>query len=217
MAQRKSIHAAEKWPVVDPSPRKQTVEAFAQGQLANPKPHFIMADRYLWPMIESKVSKVCVGIEAAKVGLAEIHQDLVRTFNIAAVFAIVRFYDGVRKRIVTIRSRQHLLHFEFRTRSPRDDSLGPIFDRLALLTPIMLAWIPRPSRFQFERGESQRRHIESHGFDLARKIGIPGIVPLLVWPENRDLTGNNIPKASCTECDVVGSSTDAAAGGLLLH
>ena len=30
-AQPKSIHAAEKWPIVDPPPGKQTIKAFTEG------------------------------------------------------------------------------------------------------------------------------------------------------------------------------------------
>lgn len=107
-------------------------------------------------MIESNVAKVCMGIEAAKVGLAEVHQDFVGTFDVAAVFPIVRLYDGVGKRILYIRSRQHLLHLKFRARPPRDDWFGPAFDRLTLLTPVMIGRVPRVPRFQFERSKPQR-------------------------------------------------------------
>jgi hypothetical protein len=65
-----------------------------------------MTNRHRGPMIESNVAKACMGIEAAKVGLAEVHQNFVGTLNLAAVFPIVRLYDGVGKRILDIRSRQ---------------------------------------------------------------------------------------------------------------
>lgn len=88
-AQPKSIHAPEKRPVVDPAPRKQTIETFAEGQFADPKPHLLMANRCLRPMIENKVAKMCMSIEAAKIGLTEIHQDFVCAFNIAGAIPAI--------------------------------------------------------------------------------------------------------------------------------
>ena len=92
-AQPKSIHATEKWPVVDPPPRKQTIEAFTEGQFTDPKPHLVMANSYLWPVIESNVAKVCMSIETAKIGLAQIHQNSFCAFNIAAILQVVGLYD----------------------------------------------------------------------------------------------------------------------------
>jgi hypothetical protein len=59
-------------------------------------------------MIESNVAKVCMSIEAAKAGLAKVHQNFAGTFDVAAVFPIVRLYDGVGKRIFV---RVFLFHF----------------------------------------------------------------------------------------------------------
>lgn len=43
------------------------------------------------------------------------------------------------------------------------------------------------------------------------------MAPLFAWPDDRDLTGNNIPQATCTKYDCVGTSTQKAERGLLLH
>ena len=84
-------------------------------------------------MIEINVAKVCVSIEAAKIGLAEIHQNFASAFNIAVVLAVIGLDNRVGKRIVWIRSGQHLLHLKFQTRSPREDWFGPVLDRLTFL------------------------------------------------------------------------------------
>src|SRR5580692_500403 len=141
-----------------------------------------MTNRHRGPMIESNVAKVCMSIEAAKVGLAKVPQNFAGTFDVAAVFPIVRLYDGVGKRILCIRSRQHLLHFKFRARSPRDDWFDPVFDRLTLLAPVMLGRVPRVPRFQFERSKAQRLRVKPRAFNFTRKIGIARVAPLLAWP-----------------------------------
>jgi hypothetical protein len=107
-AQSKSIHATEKRPIIDPAPGKQTIKVSAERQFADPNSHFVVPNRKLKPMVESKIAKVCMSIEATKIGLAEVHQDLVCAFNMAAVLAVIGLDNGVGKRIVWIRSRQHL-------------------------------------------------------------------------------------------------------------
>jgi hypothetical protein len=47
-----------------------------------------MTNRHRGPMIESNVAKVCVSIEAAKVGLAKVHQNFLGSFDVAAVLPI---------------------------------------------------------------------------------------------------------------------------------
>ena len=120
-------------------------------------------------MIENKVAKVCMSIEAVKIGLTEIHQDLVCAFKIAAVLPVVGFYDEVGKRILCARSRQHLLHLKFWTRSPRDDWFGPGFDRLSFFASVVLGWIPHTPLAQFERGKAQRLRVEPRRFNFTER------------------------------------------------
>jgi hypothetical protein len=78
-----------------------------------------------------------VGVEAAQVGLTELHQDLVRLHAVAGVFEIVGLGDGICERIVGIVAGQHPLHLELWARAAGDDRLGPLPDRLAFLAPVV--------------------------------------------------------------------------------
>jgi hypothetical protein len=55
-AQPESMHATQKWPVVDPTPRQHSIEAIAERHFADAKAHLVMANRYLGPRIESEVA-----------------------------------------------------------------------------------------------------------------------------------------------------------------
>ena len=83
-----------------------------------------MANRYLGPRIESEVPEVRVSVETAKIGLAEIHQNPEGTFGVAAIFAVIGFRNRVRKRVIRIGSRQHLLHLEFSPCATGDNRFG---------------------------------------------------------------------------------------------
>lgn len=124
------------------------------GQFADPNPRLIVTDRLLGPPVENEVAEVSVSIQAAEIGLAEIHQDLVRSLVVARVLPVVGFADGIRERIFRVRPGQHLLHLELLPRPAGDDWLGPVVDRLTLLAPVVLQGIPRASVFELKRNQS---------------------------------------------------------------
>ena len=70
----------------------------AERQLADAHAHLVVADRVLGPVVEDEVAEVGVGVQAAEVGLAELHQDLVRGRAVAGVLEIVGLGDRDRSR-----------------------------------------------------------------------------------------------------------------------
>jgi len=50
------VHAAQKGPVVDTTPRQHALEAFSQGQLADAKSRLVMADSVIGPVVEGEVA-----------------------------------------------------------------------------------------------------------------------------------------------------------------
>src|ERR1035441_426068 len=71
--QPESVHASQKRPIVNPAPRQQAIEAFSKGQFTDPEPRFVMTNRILGPPVENQVAEMRVGVEAAKIRLAEFH------------------------------------------------------------------------------------------------------------------------------------------------
>src|SRR5271157_2909310 len=104
-----------------------------KGQLADPHARLIVTDRVLGQLVENQVAEMCVGVQAAEVGLTEIHQDLIRSLVVAGVPAVIGFGDRVGERIVSVRAGQHLFHLEFQPRPARDHRLGPFLNRLTFL------------------------------------------------------------------------------------
>ena len=155
-----------------------------------------MANRYLGPRIESEVPEVRVSVETAKIGLAEIHQNPEGTFGVAAIFAVIGFRNRVRKRVIRIGSRQHLLHLEFSPCATGDNRFGPLVDRLALLSPVLLGRIPGATIFQLEWDQIHCGCVDACGFNDAGQVRSPGIIPSLARPDRGDLTGNHIPEAT---------------------
>jgi len=135
-AQSETVHAAEQWPVVDMAPRQQAIEVVAQGQFADAKPRLVVTDRVRRPVVEDEVAEVSVGVQAAEIGLAEVHQDLVRSLSVAGILEVVGLGDGIAVQIIGVPPGHDLLHFERLPRAAGDDRLGP------LLIPEMTASTP---------------------------------------------------------------------------
>src|SRR3989304_756325 len=135
-AQSEAVHAAEERPVVDMAPRQQAIEGVAQGQVADAKPRLVVTDRVRRPVVEDDVAEGRVGVQAAEIGLAEVHQDLVRSLSVAGILEVVGLGDGIAVQIVGVPPGHDLLHFERLPRAAGDDRLGP------LLIPEMTASTP---------------------------------------------------------------------------
>ena len=71
-----SVQATQKWPVIGITLGQQTVETGAEGYLADCQPDRVVADGVLRKVVELQIAEVRVGIEAAQVGFAHIHQQL---------------------------------------------------------------------------------------------------------------------------------------------
>ncbi len=123
-----AVHAAQKRTVVDKAPRQHAGKVVTQGQLADAQTDFVMPDGILRPVIKNKIAQMRVGIEAAQVRLAQLHQDLFRLCPLAGIFEIVGPGDGVIERIVGVFTGQHLLHLEHGAGAVSDDRLGPFLD-----------------------------------------------------------------------------------------
>src|SRR3990170_1876542 len=93
------VQAAKKRSVVDVAPWQQALEALAQRQFPDAQPHLVVADGVLWAMVEDEVAEMGVGVEAAQVGVTEVHQDLVRSQVVAGVLEIVGLGNGICERI----------------------------------------------------------------------------------------------------------------------
>ncbi len=109
-------------------------------------------------------------IQAAQVRLAEIHQNFVRVFPVSSVFAVNSLPDwvGIWIWAVRVHSRQDLFHFELRPPASRNDRFGPLIDRLAVLSPVLLRRVPHAPSLKFQRDQIQRADVEALRFDLAR-------------------------------------------------
>jgi len=125
-AQSEAVHAAEQWPVVDMAPQQQAIEVVAQGQFADAKPRLVVTDRVRRPVVEDEVAEVSVGVQAAEIGLAELHQDLVRSLSVAGILEVVGLGDGIAVQIIGVPPGHDLLHFERLPRAAGDDRLGPL-------------------------------------------------------------------------------------------
>src|ERR1035441_1432410 len=141
-AQPESIHATEKRPIVDQAPRQQAIEGFSKRQFTDPEPRLVVTNRILGPPVENQVAEMRVGIQAAKIRLAEFHQYAVCSRHVAGVLPVVGFNDGIGERIVRVLPGQYLLQFELAPRAPGNNRLGPLLDGLILLAPVVLARIP---------------------------------------------------------------------------
>lgn len=119
-----------------------------------------MTDGILGPVVEDEVSQVRVGVKTTKIDLAEIHQDLVGALAVAGILSVVGFADRIGKGIVRVRARQHLFHLKLRSRTASDDRLGPLFDRLTLLAPVVLRGIPKAPFLQSQGDQLQRCGIQ---------------------------------------------------------
>ena len=83
------MHAAEKRPIVDAAPRQHASEVVAKRELADPESHLVMTDRKSRVMIERQVAEMRMGVEAAQVRLAEVHQDRERLAQVSCVLEVV--------------------------------------------------------------------------------------------------------------------------------
>lgn len=128
-----------------------------------------MPDGILGPAVEYHIPKMRMGIKAAQVRLAEIHQNLVRALPISGIFAVNSLPDrvGIRIWVVRVHSRQYLFHFELRPPASRNDRLGPFINRLAFFAPILLRRVPHAQSLKFQRDQIQRADVEALRFDLA--------------------------------------------------
>ena len=102
-------------------------------------PTLVVAQGVLGAMVEHKIAKVGVGVEAADIGLAKLHEYPNRAGVIVRILQFVGADYGI---VIGVVHREHLLHFEFLTWSPRDDPLGPIVEGVAFFAPVFLFRIP---------------------------------------------------------------------------
>lgn len=114
-----------------------------------------------------------------------------------------------------MRPWQDLLHLERLPGATSDDGLGPLVDGLTLLAPVLLLRVPYALVFEGERDEPQRSHVESRRLDLSRKVGMPGVAPLLARPNDDDLGGDHLPEPACTEREDAAASEKSAARRVL--
>ena len=156
-----------------------------------------------------------MGIEATEVDLAEIHQDPTRPLRIPGVFEVVGLDDWVRVEVLRITSGENLLHFKLRPGSAGDDRLSPILDRFALLAPVVLGRGPHTAAFEAQWHQTEGRHIESGGLDLARQVGMAGVTPLFAGLDHGNLSGNDGPEPTRPHREHTIASAETAAGGLL--
>ena len=61
-----------------------------------------MANGVLGSVVEDEIAKVRVGIQATKISVAKIHQQLVCALLITGVLAVIGFPDRVGKRIIRV-------------------------------------------------------------------------------------------------------------------
>ena len=62
-----AMHTPKEGAVVDVSPVKHAVEAFAKGELPDPNPNLIVTDGLLGRMIEGEVAQVGVSIQTPQI------------------------------------------------------------------------------------------------------------------------------------------------------
>src|SRR3972149_11299999 len=129
-AEPESLHAPQERAVIDVAPRQYTLEFFPERQLPDPQPNLVGPDRFLGATIKAEVAEMGVGVEAAQVGLAKFHEDLVCALVVAAFLEIVGPQDWILVRLVRIFAGQDLFHFEGRARSVSDYRLRPLRNRL---------------------------------------------------------------------------------------
>jgi len=130
-----------------------------------------------------------VGVQATKISVAKIHQQLVCALSIAGVLAVIGFPDRIGKRITRVHTRQHLLHLKLRSRTASDDWLGLVLDQFTLLAP-MFRGIPKAPLLQSQRDQPQCPGIKPGRLDYAREIEFARIDPLFRGLYDRDLSGH---------------------------
>ena len=69
------------------------------------QPRLGVANGVLGSVVEDEIAKVRVGIQATKISVAKIHQQLVCALLITGVLAVIGFPDRVGKRIIKVRPR----------------------------------------------------------------------------------------------------------------
>ena len=116
-----------------------------------------MSNGVVGKVIENQVAEMGVRIETTEVGFAEIHEDLLRVLVIACVLEIRGLGNRVPKWIVRIFTGQYGLHPKLRAQPFGDDRLGPFFDRLIFLAPVVFLWLPYAFIPQLQRYEAERR------------------------------------------------------------
>ena len=99
------MHAAEERPVVDEAPLQHAVEGGTERLLTDADAGLVMPDRILGPVVEHEVAKVCMGVQAPEIGLAELHQDRVRGPAFTGVLEVVAFADRIGVGVVGISPR----------------------------------------------------------------------------------------------------------------
>ncbi len=71
-----AVHAAQKRTVVDKAPRQHAGKVVTQRQLADAQTDFVMPDGILGMVVKDEIAQMRMGIEAAQVRLAQLHQNL---------------------------------------------------------------------------------------------------------------------------------------------
>jgi len=119
-----------------------------------------------------------VGVEAAQVCLAELHENFLCGQPVAGVLEIGGFGNGARERIIGVGSGQHLLHLELGARPPGEEWLGPFLNQLTLLAPVVLLRVPDSPLFKPQRHEAKRARFEPGGFNLSGEVRVTRVAPL---------------------------------------
>ncbi len=149
-----------------------------------------MTERFLWIEVGDKVAEVGMGIETAKITLAQVHQEV----GPLAALACIPEFQGLDDRVAVVICRalngKNLFHFIGESRSMRNDRFGPFFNQFVFLNPVVIGGIPFPKFFETQRNETKGIRIKFHRFDVSGEIRMTGIVPLFFRSNNDDLTWN---------------------------
>ncbi len=120
------MHAAQEWPVVDVAPGHEAVEVRPKGEFADARADLVLAYRHLGPAIE--VAEMSVGIEAAQIRLAQLHQDLPGGYGVARVLQVIGLADRIGIDVLRVSARHDLLHLERLSWTAGDDGFGPLLN-----------------------------------------------------------------------------------------
>lgn len=113
----------------------------------------------------------------------------------------MRLNDRVAVGIVRVVAGQHLLYLVLAPRAARDDGQGPLRERLALFAPILLVGVPHAVVFEAQRGQPERRDVDTVSGNLTRKVLVLRIGPALARLYGENLARNDTPQSCGAQGD----------------